>query len=161
MTFTTCGDSVTLAGYAYRTVSPATFTVTGPGCTGSLGEPTLRLTHNWTRAWLGGTLSVDLTNLPQSSGFVVIGWSASSAGAFALPLSLSQFGMPGCLARVSFDETRFLAGSNQTVTTTLPVPLSNALLGLSFYQQGYAIDPAANAAGLVAGNAVQITVGRL
>src|SRR5262249_56177028 len=139
-------------------VGPATGRVTGPGCLGSLGDRALRLTHNGTRAWLGGTLSVDLTNLPQSSGFVVLGWSATSAGAFALPLPLAQFGMPGCLARVSFDETRFLAGTNHTVTTTMPVPLSNALLGLSFYQQGYAIDPAANAAGLVAGNAVQITL---
>jgi hypothetical protein len=159
--FTTCEDANGAVGYAYRTVSPATFSVTGSGCAGSLGEPTLRLTQNWTRAWLGGTLSVDLTNLPQSTGFVVIGWSATSTGAFALPLSLSQFGMPGCLARVSFDETRFLAGSNHVATTTMPVPLSNALLGLSFYQQGYSIDPAANAAGLVAGNAVRITVGRL
>jgi hypothetical protein len=161
ITFATCADSLSATGYAYRTVSPATFAVTGAGCTGSLGEPTLCLTHNWTRAWLGGILSVNLTNLPQSAGFVVNGWSATSAGAFALPLSLDPFGMPGCMARVSFEDVRFVSGSNNAATTTMPVPLSNALLGLSFYQQGYAVDPAANAASLVAGNAVRITVGRL
>ena len=69
--------------------------------------------------------------------------------------------MPGCSARVSFDMIRAVSGSNNTATTTIPVPLSNALLGLSFYHQGYSIDPAANAAGLVAGNAVRVTIGRL
>jgi len=146
---------------AYVTVNPARFDVYAVGCTGSVGEPTLRLTANWTRAWLGRSLSMELANLPQSAGFLLLGWSNTQAGAISLPFELGSVGMPGCFARVAPDAVHLLAGTNQAATFTLPVPNLSALIGSSFYAQGYAIDPAANLAGLVPGNAVQITVGNL
>ncbi len=148
-------------GYHYGTVSPAAFESLAAGCPGTLGSPGLALTHNWTRAWMGRTLSVDLTNLPQSTGFLAIGWSDQQAGSFQLPLDLAPFGMPGCHARVATDLIVPLTGANNAATWTTPVPQNNALLGVSFYQQGFAIDPAANAAGLTASNSVRVTIGRL
>ncbi len=145
--------------YTHATNNPALFESLAPGCPGSLGEPTLRLTRNWTRAWVGGTLSVDLHNLPQSTGFVAIGWSNLQAGAFPLPLDLTPYGMPGCHARVATDLIVPVTGANQTATLTMPVPTNYVLLGVRLYQQGFALDPAANAAGLTAGNAVRVRIG--
>jgi hypothetical protein len=104
---------------------------------------------------------VDLTNLPTSTGFVVVGWSNTSAGPFALPLSLAPYGMPGCFARVATDLLCFVSGSNGTATLTMPVPSDGALVGLPLHQQGLSIDPAANAAGLAVSNSVRVTVGSL
>ncbi len=148
-------------GYHYGTINPAAFESLAAGCPGTLGSPGLALTHNWTRAWMCRTLSVDLTNLPQSTGFLAIGWSDQQAGSFQLPLDLAPFGMPGCHARVATDLIVPLTGANNTATWTTPVPQNNALLGISFYQQGFAIDPAVNAAGLTASNSVRVTIGRL
>lgn len=159
--FTGMGDSSSQVAYTYGTVNPAAFESLSPGCSGTLGQPTLTLTHNWTRAWMGRALSVDLQNLPQSAGFLVMGWSNQHAGSFQLPLDLNPFGMPGCHARVATDHIVPLAGTNQTATLTMPVPQNSALLGVTLYQQGFALDPAANAAGLTASNAVRVTVGRL
>ncbi|MBK8096241.1 MAG: hypothetical protein IPK26_03995 [Planctomycetes bacterium] len=147
--------------WEYGTVSIAQFQATGAGCAGTLGEPELRLTKNWTRAWLGQSLSVDVINLPQSTGFLALGWSDTQAGAIALPLSLTPFGMPGCAARVSFDAVYALTGGGQTATQQIPVPNLAGLLGAVIHQQAFAIDPTANAAGLTASNAVRLTVGRL
>jgi hypothetical protein len=156
------GTTATGSPQAYVTVNPARFEALGSGCPGSAGEPTLRLTDNWTRAWLGRTLSVDLANLPSpSTGFVAIGWSNTNAGAISLPLPLAPFGMPGCFARVATDDIRAVAGGNGTATLTMPVPISNALVGVVLYQQGFPLDPLANAAGLAASNSVRITIGRL
>ncbi len=155
------GDSNTDVAYTYGSVNPGTFGTLAPGCPGALGEPTLALTHNWTRAWMGRALSVDLHNLPQSIGFLVTGWSNQRAGAFLLPVGLATFGMPGCHARVSTDLIVPVAGASNTATFTLPVPQNSALLGATLYQQGFAIDPAANVAGLTASNAVRVTIGRL
>ncbi len=155
------GDSNTDVPYTYGSVNPGTFTTLAPGCPGTLGQPTLALTDNWTRAWMGRTLSVDLHNLPQSTGFLVTGWSNQRVGAFLLPVGLATFGMPGCHARVSTDLIVPVAGASNTATFTLPVPQNSALLGATLYQQGFAIDPAANAAGLTASNAVRVTIGRL
>jgi hypothetical protein len=147
--------------YAYVTVNPARFEVLGPGCSGSAGEPTLRLSHNWTRAWLGRTLCTELANLPQSVGIVVVGWSNQQAGAFTLPLPLDSFGMPGCSARVSSDAVYFVMGSGGRATLTMPVPVNPSLVGMALYQQGVSVDPGCNAAGLTVSNSARVTVGSL
>lgn len=147
--------------FTYGTRNPPAFDTVAPGCSGTLGEPTLRLSRNWTRAWMGRSLSVDLVNLPQSAGFIVVGWSHLQAGAYQLPLDLTPYGMPGCHARVATDLIVPVTGQNQAATLVMPVPQNHALLGITLYQQGFALDPTANAAGLTAGNAVRITVGRL
>ncbi len=147
--------------FTYGSANPAAFESLRAGCPGTQGAPTVALTKDWTRAWIGNVLSIDLKNLPQSTGFLAIGWSDQQAGSFQLPLDLAPFGMPGCHARVATDLIVPLTGANNAATWTTPVPQNNALLGVSFYQQGFAIDPAANAAGLTASNSVRVTIGRL
>jgi hypothetical protein len=159
--FVTFVDVSSVIPHAYRTVNPARFEVIGAGCAGSVGEPTLRLTHNWTRAWLGRALSVDLAILPQSVGFVATGWSDQRAGAFTLPLPLDPFGMPGCFARVSTDAISLVAGSGGCATLSMQVPVDPSLVGAVFYQQGVSLDPGFNAAGLTVSNAVRVTIGSL
>ncbi|MBK8096898.1 MAG: hypothetical protein IPK26_07315 [Planctomycetes bacterium] len=148
-----------IEGWKLGTVSQAEFDRAGDGCAGSLGEPALGLTRDWTRAWVGGTLSTEVTNLPYSGGFLVVGWSNTTAGAVLLPLVLTPYGMPGCHLRISLDSVYPLAGSAQRARQELPVPNLAALVGCVLYQQAFATDPAANAAGLTASNAVRITVG--
>jgi hypothetical protein len=108
---------------------------------------------------MGQSLSVELSNLPTSAAFLVIGWSSSSVGSIPLPYSLTTHGMPGCFARVSTDHVEAILGAAGTITHVMPVPNSAVLNGVQFYQQGYSVDPAANAAGFVASNAVRIGIG--
>ncbi len=147
--------------HVYATISPARIQSLSPGCPGSLGEPTLRLSRDWTRAWLGGALSVEFTNLPQTAGLIAAGWSNQWAGTVALPLDLAPYGMPGCFARSSVDALFIVAGSANAATLTIPIPVHGTLLGVPLYQQGFALDPAANTAGLTASNLVRSIVGRL
>ncbi len=147
--------------YHLGTIDEAGFESLGLGCPGALGQPSLGLTREWTRAWMGQSLSIDLTNLPQSTGLVAVGWSGRRTGGVNLPLGLAPYGMPGCSLRVAPDVIYAVSGSAGTATLTMPVPMNNALLGVAVYQQGFAFDPAANAAGLVASNSVRHTVGRL
>jgi hypothetical protein len=146
-------------GYEYYTLNPATFDTTGAGCPGSLGTPALRLTQPWTRAWLGRTLSVDITNVPQAA-FLAYGLSPTTSGPFALPLDLTPFGLPGCTARVAFDAVVPLVATNQLATDTVAVPNTAALLGVAIGQQAFAVDPTGNAAGLSVSNAVRFTIGQ-
>ncbi len=146
---------------AYGSVNPPDFQPLAPGCNGTLGQPTLRLTHNWTRAWLGRSLSVDLSNLPLSAGIVALGWSDQQHGSTTLPLSLTPHGMPGCFARVAPDSVYFVTGAGNTATLALPVPNNPNLMGLTFYQQGWSFDPAANPTGMTTSNSARLTIGRL
>jgi hypothetical protein len=159
--YVTLRDTSGYVGYSYGSVNPPRFEPLGAGCPGSLGEPALRLTKNWTRAWLGRSMSVDLTNLPLSAGFVAIGWSDQRQGAINLPLSLAPYGMPGCFARVALDLVAFVSGNNNAATLTLAIPSNTALVGAVLYQQGYSIDPGANAAGLTVSNSIRFTIGQL
>ncbi len=146
---------------AYGSVNAPDFQPVAQGCAGTLGQPTLRLTHNWTRAWLGRSLSVDLSNLPLSAGIVALGWSDQQHGSTTLPLSLTPHGMPGCFARVAPDSVYFVTGAGNTATLALPVPNNPNLMGLTFYQQGWSFDPAANPTGMTTSNSARLTIGRL
>ena len=146
--------------YFFESVRPATFEVHGSGCAGSLGQSELRLRHSWTRAWLGQSLETELTNLPTSTAIVAVGCDDQHWAGTALPRPLDPIGMPGCLLRVPPESIYAIAGSHQRATLSLPVPLQAALLGTAIYQQGFAIDPAANSLGLTATNSVRATVGR-
>jgi hypothetical protein len=151
----------TISGYTLGHLYPARFEVRGAGCAGTLGEPELRLRQPWTRAWLGRALEVELTELPLSSGIVALGFSEQNYGVLPLPASLASYGMPGCFARVAPDAVHFVSGASNTAILTLPVPNHLALIGMVLYQQGYAIDPGANPAGMTTSSSVRVTIGRL
>jgi hypothetical protein len=146
---------------AFDNFLPATFSSNGAGCPGSLGTTQLALRHPWTRAWLGRSLEVELSNLPQSAGFIALGWSDQQYAGITLPAPLDALGMPGCHARVSLDSVHFVAGSSGRASFALPIPLLTNFIGNRFFQQGYAIDPVTNALGITASNSVRVTIGRL
>jgi hypothetical protein len=141
---------------AFDNFLPATFSSHGAGCPGSLGTTQLALRHPWTRAWLGRSLEVELSNLPQSAGFIAVGWSDQQYAGITLPVPLDILGMPGCHARVSLDSVHFVAGSSGRAGFVLPIPVLTNFIGNRFFQQSYSIDPGANALGMTLSNSVRI-----
>lgn len=135
--------------------SQATF---GAGCAGTLGAPALSIAAV-SQPEPGGTVLLDLTGLPQGLGVVAMGFSATTFGGQALPLPLGGYGMPGCDLLVAPEAAVVLVGTGGSATWSLPLPAAAALLRVSFWNQGFAFDPAANAAGLTASNAVRTTIG--
>ncbi|MCA8964367.1 MAG: hypothetical protein H6838_10870 [Planctomycetes bacterium] len=130
----------------------------GSGCAGSLGVPSLQ-PGAASVPQPGGVATVDLDNLPQSVAILAAGFSRTLAGTQPLPLSLQPFGMPGCDLLVSPDVNVLLLGNNHAATWYLPLPPAPGLLGVEFYVQALAWDPAANAAGVTVSNGGRCRIG--
>ncbi len=130
----------------------------GTGCAGSLGVPTLQ-TSNASTPEPGGVAAVDVTNLPHSIAIMTAGFSRTLTGTQPLPLSLQPFGMPGCDLLVSPDANALLLGTANAATWFLPIPPIAGLLGVEFYVQAFAWDPATNAAGVTVSNGGRCRVG--
>jgi PKD repeat protein len=131
--------------------------VFGLGCAGALGVPgnvVRRHPH------LGGTMQVDLTNLPLDVVMYWWGFSNTTSAFGPLPVDLTALGAPGCAARVSLDAAIVLSGANHTASFQLALPNVPAILGTRFYSQGLSLDPGANALGLVASDAAGFVVGQ-
>jgi len=91
-----------------------------------------------------------------------VGFGNTFAGATPLPLALGSFGMPGCFlyhdcgygfampcAQTSPGQAQF----------SLPIPGASIFLGMRVHLQAWAPEAAANPAGIVASNALQLKVG--
>ncbi len=130
----------------------------GSGCPGTLGIPSLQASAASTPE-PGGVVAFDVGNLPNSIAIMAAGFSRTLAGTQSLPLSLQPFGMPGCDLLVSPDANSLLLGTANTATWLLPVPPVAGLLGLQFYLQALAWDPAANAAGVTVSNGGSCRIG--
>ncbi|MFM1873482.1 MAG: hypothetical protein RL398_2904 [Planctomycetota bacterium] len=119
-----------------------------PGCAGTLGVP--HLSSNLPQ--LGNTMTVNVTNLAQSLGIMLTG--------FTNPVTdLTQFNAPGCFVRVSPDASSLLLGAGNTATWSFAVPNVPAFSGLALYHQVLAIDPAANGLGVVMSDAAASQIG--
>jgi hypothetical protein len=132
----------------------------GTGCPGALGTPSLTLSAPWTLPRLGDTLAVTLSGLPVNLGGLGMGFSDQVFAGSPLPLDLTPRGMPGCRVHAAPEATVFLVGQNHAAELSLAIPNATFLLGLAFYQQGFAVDPGANAAGLTLTNSMQGLIGR-
>lgn len=55
----------------------------------------------------------------------------------------------------------FVTGAGNTATLALSVPNNPNLMGLTFYQQGWSFNPAANPTGMTTSNSARLTIGRL
>ncbi len=154
-------DTALLVGYSADTWTLAPVgaeALFGTGCPGSLGLPTLQTSPD-SAPEPGGTLVFQLTNLPSTLALMAVGFSNTTAGTQALPLSLAPFGMPGCNLLVAPDTTVLLAVTAHEASWTLVVPHENALSGVEFFCQAFAFDPGANLAGLIATNAGRSRLG--
>lgn len=128
----------------------------GAGCAGALGIP--RNTAS-AQPIVGTTMVADVDRLPQNAAFFLLGFSRTSSPFGALPLDLAAFGAPGCAARVSPDATTLLLGANNVATFPLAIPANTALIGVLFFTQALALDPAANALGAVTSDAAALLIG--
>jgi hypothetical protein len=134
------------------------FIPTGTGCSGSSGVPALAAAPA-SRPALGTTFAMELTNLPLGFALLGLGFSDVTSGPFPLPLDLTIFGMPGCSLLIDPAVTLFLVGTGTSASRSIAIPFDPAMLGLNLFAQGFAIDPAANAAGLTVSNAGKAKVG--
>jgi hypothetical protein len=130
----------------------------GAGCPGTLGVPALQ-TNGSSTPEPGGVVTFDVANLPLSTAIVAAGFSRTVSGTQPLPLSLAPLGMPGCDLLVSVDASALLLGGNHAASWSLPVPSVSGLLGVEFFLQAFAWDPAANAAGVTASNGGRCRIG--
>lgn len=136
----------------------ATWRSYGYGCPGSAGVPLLTGVQ---APKIGAACSSTLQNLHPGAAvaLMVVGTSRTAWAFGSLPASLAPFGMPGCVAYASADLFQVLPASAGTANWTWQVPNDQGLFGITFYQQGLSLDPAANPAGIAASNAGMATLG--
>lgn len=113
------------------------------------------------RPILGLVGSAILHHAPTYIAGIVIGFSKQSVGGAALPLSLTNLGMPGCDLLSSADLTGFVmtpvATSTLQFETALPFAVN--LIGSHLYLQAFVIDPGENALQLIASNGIDWVLG--
>ena len=140
----------------------ATSASLGAGCNGSNAlAPTTALVTPIS-AMPGGTIALSATNLPAAAvhAFTFLGFQSTAP----FPIDLAFAGAPGCLVRTDLFLTQMLftrePGPNFTrAYGTWPVPADPSLAGASVNFQWAAIDPQANALGLVVSSALRVSLG--
>mgnify|MGYP000920364052 CR=1 FL=1 len=142
----------------HNLTSQAGYGFFGPGCAGTL--PASRSTL-LSPPVLGGTLSVQYDNMPQSVGVIVVGLSNTTSVFGPLPADLGQVGAPGCLLRVSPDATGVVSSvpPATTVVWNFGIPTTATLSGAVAYSQMAVYDPLANAFSAVMGDAAGWVLG--
>ncbi|MBK8979785.1 MAG: hypothetical protein IPM29_28135 [Planctomycetes bacterium] len=143
--------------------SPAvpTFARYGLGCRGSNGVPSLDAAQGSVPA-LGGTLDLDVTNLPGVMGAFALGFGfdlVSFAGR-PLPLDLGMFGIPGCDLWIAPEPPLTLLVGHLGARQELGfgIPNDPRLAGLRLSMQAIVFDPMAPNACASVSNAAIATI---
>jgi hypothetical protein len=126
----------------------------GAGCAGSAGTPALA-NAPYVYPWLGDTMRSVVQPLPGGG----LGAIFVSSFGTTPPVPLAPVGAPGCDLLVLPDVADLRLASGNRAEWSLAIPNVPALAAQTFRQQAFVIDPAANALGLVASNAVSVTLG--
>lgn len=129
----------------------------GAGCPNSVGVANNTVD---TLPRLGRTSTVSLGNVPNPAlALLMIGTSnVASPSLGALPLDLTPFGAPGCVARVSDDALQLIGFGFNGVPYPLSIPNDFVFFGLQLYTQGFVFDPV-NPLGVAASDAASMTIG--
>lgn len=139
----------------------ADFQLVGTGCPGSAGIPALgNVAGSLPR--MGNSLQLRLTNLPMVATVCVpfFGFNNQSAGGMPLPMSLANYGMPGCLLYTDVFGSTFVIGTAGSANWSVPIPSQATMLGTHFYLQSLVFDAGANnPAQRTISNAADATVG--
>lgn len=106
-------------------------------------------------SWLGDTFTSRVSRLAPAAPFAVFVTGLQSTA----PVSLTPFGMPGCVQLVAPAATELRFGTGGSVDWSLAIPNTPSLLNVRLFQQAFAPDAAANALGLTASNGIQISTG--
>lgn len=145
---------------AWQDASPvATYSAFGMGCSGSLGTPQITAAAN-SRPALGSTLVVDVDNLPFGIAVMATGFSATTTSSgLPLPLDLSIVGMSNCSQLVDAPRLDLVTGSGSGANWSWTIPNNANFFGYEFFNQAFALDPAANAFGFTSSNAASGIIG--
>ena len=130
----------------------------GVGC----GNPPLAATEDPNaRPLLGGTLGIDIANVPVGFAFVCVGWSNREFAGAPLPMSLAGIGMPECDLRQSLDVLSLPCSSTSATTARFEtvLPTGPQFLGVRLFLQPWALAPGQNAFGGIMSNGIAVTVG--
>ena len=101
----------------------------GSSCSGSLGNPTLRVTG---ALGLGNTLTFTVTNSAAPLAQLWLGFSTTTWNGLNLPLDLALIGVPSCFVNVSLEA---LIYSGALTPLQVPIPVLPVLLGATSYWQ--------------------------
>ena len=101
-----------------------------------------------------------MRNVPASGPtFLFIGLSNTKSGTITLPLNLGFMNAPKCSLLVDPVLQFSMPTSLGVATFSAPLPTTATLAGVVFYNQSYAADKTANAAGIVVSNYGKGTAG--
>lgn len=127
----------------FALVPPGSFTLSGVGCAGSGGVPTLSAVGGATPR-VGEAFGVECANLPLTAATA---FASISYSAFTPAVDLTVIGMPGCTlyTPLTIVVAQPVAGGIAQFTVTPPVSLA----GFTLYYQWVVADPGANALGLI------------
>jgi len=138
--------------------TPALASAFGTGC----GSPALGLLPDANgRPVLGQVASATIANAPTPLAAITLGFNNQFFGPFALPVTLTGIGMPGCDLLHSADLLGLgvSALSATTLSFSLPLPNAPSLLGSHVYLQAYAIAPGANPLQVIISNGIDWLLG--
>ena len=80
-------------------------------------------------------------------------------GSILLPFPLDALGMTGCAFYASAEVILPVPNTGGAGSVTFAVPNDVALVGGSFFNQGFVLDPPANAAGITSSNSGEGRIG--
>jgi hypothetical protein len=156
----TFGGEVFFVGYSsltwiYRTPLPADATPFGSGCAGSVGVPQLGIAP-YSLPWIGDTARTVVGNLASTTPGAIF---VTSLAPCFLPMSLAPMGAPGCDLLLQPDILTIEIASKNAADSTVSIPFSVALAGLSIYQQAFPVEPGVNPLGMTASNGLRLILG--
>ena len=109
--------------------------------------------RNLTQPRIGRQFQLEISNLlPNKFGFLVIGESDKTWRSQTLPLNLGFMGMGNCQMLVSWDIAFPIWSGIGGAAWKVKVPNNPGLLGATFYNQAWVMDPKANAFGAAVSN---------
>lgn len=138
-----------------QTTNPGSLLAYGTSCGPSLsgfGNPRI-----------GQSLPIFLQNLPAGTVLpaLAIGVSDTTFGSVPLPLPLDFLGAPGCflLHDVAIDAGAPMLLQGNAGTSSFAFPNNPAFVGFTFFLQGWALAPGANALGISFSNGLRVQLG--
>ena len=124
----------------------AGFATSGTACKGSAGVPAMSST---TQPWLGGAVTIEVSNAPQTAAIAFLGFSNKNFGPIPLPFKLDGLGGTGCFLYTSLDLGVGAPVVKNVAKASFPFPLIPSLAGVKVYHQFLMIDAKANKLGMI------------
>ena len=138
--------------WEYDPGTVARWTRFGSGCVGTSGPPTLGPVSG-ALPIVGTTFVLELLAVPGAVAAVSIGFSNVQWNGNTLPYGLGALGMTGCTLHVSPDVMFFAPATAGRATLAWALTNNTNLIGVTFFNQGFVLDPGINPVGATVSNA--------